>query len=117
MPLSRDIDAVGLAAILKTALDAVVVMRFDGTIAGWNEVAERTFGWTFEEAVGQRMGDLIVPHRFREAHEPGSPAFWRQARRWCSTSISSSRRFTAMGMNCRSNFRSRVPRRPANRSS
>lgn len=75
MPLSRDIDTIGLAAILKTALDAVVVMRFDGTIAGWNEVAERTFGWTFEEADGQRMGDLIVPHRFREAHEAGLARF------------------------------------------
>ncbi len=71
MPLSRDIETVGLGAILKTALDAVVVMRFDGTIAGWNDVAERTFGWTFDEAAGRRMSELIIPERHRLAHETG----------------------------------------------
>ncbi len=75
MPLSRDIDTVGLGAILKTALDAVVVMRFDGTIAGWSDVAEQTFGWTFEEAVGRRMSELLIPLRFREAHEIGLARF------------------------------------------
>lgn len=75
MPLSHDIDTAGLGAILKTALDAVVVMRFDGTVAGWNNVAERTFGWTFDEVAGQRMSDLIIPHRFREAHEAGLARF------------------------------------------
>lgn len=75
MPLSRDIDTAGLGAILKTALEAVVVMRFDGTVAGWNDVAERIFGWSFEEAVGRRMSDLIIPERFREAHEAGLARF------------------------------------------
>ncbi len=75
MPLSHDIDTVGLGAILKTALDAVVVMRLDGTVAGWNDVAEQTFGWTFEEAVGHRMSDLIIPHRHRSAHEKGLAHF------------------------------------------
>ncbi|MBN8808263.1 MAG: PAS domain S-box protein [Sphingomonas sp.] len=75
MPLSRDIDTLGLGAILKTALDAVVVMRFDGTIAGWSDNAQRTFGWSFDEAVGRRMSELIIPHRFREAHEQGLARF------------------------------------------
>lgn len=57
--------------MLKTALDGVVVMRLDGTVAGWNDVAERTFGWTFADAFGQRMSELIIPVRFREAHERG----------------------------------------------
>ncbi|MEO6041735.1 MAG: HWE histidine kinase domain-containing protein [Croceibacterium sp.] len=57
--------------MLKTALDAVVVMRTDGTIVGWNDVAERTFGWSFAEAQGQRMSAMIIPHRYREAHEAG----------------------------------------------
>ncbi len=75
MPLSRDIDTAGLGAILKTALDAVVVMRFDGTIAGWSDIAERTFGWSFEEAAGRRMSDLFIPERFRDAHEAGLARF------------------------------------------
>ena len=60
-----------LGAVLRTALDAVVVMRIDGTIAGWNDVAERTFGWSFAEARGQRMSEMIIPHRYRQAHERG----------------------------------------------
>lgn len=57
-----------LGPVLDTALDAVVVMTRDGMIAGWNEVAEQTFGWTGSEAVGRLMADLIIPEQFREAH-------------------------------------------------
>ncbi|WP_457354874.1 sensor histidine kinase [Sphingomonas sp. UYP23] len=67
----NSLDNASLGAVLKTALDAVVVMRLDGTIAGWNDVAERTFGWTFAEAAGHRMSEMIIPHRYREAHERG----------------------------------------------
>ncbi len=35
------IDA--LTPVLETALDAVVVMRRDGSVAAWNKVAEQTF--------------------------------------------------------------------------
>lgn len=71
MTLSPDLDTATLGAVLKTALDAVVVMRLDGTIAGWNDVAERTFGWSFDEARDQRMSAMIIPPRFRDAHERG----------------------------------------------
>lgn len=71
MALARDLDTQRLGAVLKTALDAVVVMRTDGTVAGWNDVAARTFGWDFADADGQRMSDLIIPHRHRAAHERG----------------------------------------------
>jgi len=57
-----------LGPVLDTALDAVVVMTRDGMVAGWNEVAERTFGWTGAEAVGRLMADLIIPEQYREAH-------------------------------------------------
>lgn len=61
----------GFAAVLDTALNAVVVMRSDGTVAGWNGVAERTFGWSFDEALNQRMSALIIPERYRSAREAG----------------------------------------------
>ena len=38
------IDLAGINAVLKTALDAVVVMDTDGVVRGWNDVAERIFG-------------------------------------------------------------------------
>lgn len=65
------LDSASLGAVLKTALDAVVVMRCDGTIVGWNDVAARTFGWTFAEANGRRMSEMIIPQRYRGAHEQG----------------------------------------------
>lgn len=67
----HELDSESLGAVLKTALDAVVVMRTDGTIAGWNDVAQRTFGWSFAEANGHRMSEMIIPVRYREAHERG----------------------------------------------
>lgn len=67
----HDLDSATLGAVLKTALDAVVVMRMDGTIAGWNDVAERTFGWSYSEAFGCRMSELVIPPRYRKAHEHG----------------------------------------------
>jgi len=68
---ARDLDTASLGAVLKTALDAVVVMRLDGTIAGWSDIAEKTFGWSFEEARGRRMSELVIPARLRAAHEAG----------------------------------------------
>lgn len=73
----HDLDSASLGAVLKTALDGVVVMRLDGTVAGWNDVAERTFGWSFADAFGRRMSELIIPHRFREAHERGLAHYLR----------------------------------------
>ncbi|GAC1344899.1 MAG: hypothetical protein NVSMB18_23490 [Acetobacteraceae bacterium] len=67
----HDLDSASLGAVLKTALDAVVVMRVDGTVVGWNDVAARSFGWSYAEARGRRMSELIIPPRHREAHERG----------------------------------------------
>ena len=75
MMAMHDLKNAGLGAVLKTALDAVVVMRMDGTIAGWNDVAESTFGWSFAEAHGRRMSEMIIPERFRNAHEAGLAHF------------------------------------------
>ena len=60
-----------LQLLLQKALDAVVVMRRDGTVADWNSCAEATFGWTREEALGRSMNELIVPPQYRQAHSLG----------------------------------------------
>ncbi len=61
----------GLQSVLDTALDPVVVMDLGGNIIGWNDHAAASFGWTAEEAHGQRLSALIVPPAYREAHERG----------------------------------------------
>ncbi len=71
MATMHNLDSASLGAVLKTALDAVVVMRMDGVVAGWNDVAERTFGWSYADAFGRRMSELIIPEHFCAAHEHG----------------------------------------------
>ena len=51
--------------IVATALDAFVAMDSEGTIVNWNPQAETTFGWKYEEAIGQPVVDLLVPGRHR----------------------------------------------------
>ncbi|KVN07976.1 MULTISPECIES: PAS domain S-box protein [unclassified Burkholderia] len=54
--------------IVDTALDAVVTMDSDGVVVGWNPQAAAIFGWSADEALGRSMSELIIPHRYREAH-------------------------------------------------
>ena len=65
----------GLQTLLDTALDAVIVMSEDGRVVGWNGNAERSFGWKAEDALGARLSELIIPERYREAHESGLTRF------------------------------------------
>jgi len=62
--------------IVDTALDAVIAMDGAGLISSWNTQAEIMFGWSRAEAVGQRMSDRVIPHRYREAHENGLKRFF-----------------------------------------
>jgi PAS domain S-box-containing protein len=73
MPMEHVVNPLlaDLTPILDTALDAVIVMRADGRIAAWNDVAEKTFGWSSEEAVDRQLSELIIPHRYRDAHHTG----------------------------------------------
>src|SRR3954462_4595185 len=55
-------------AILLTALDCIISMDERGLVAEWNPAAERTFGYTREEALGRDLADLILPERMRRPH-------------------------------------------------
>jgi PAS domain S-box-containing protein len=46
-------------------------MTSAGEVADWNAVAEETFGWRREEALGRNMAQLIIPPRYRAAHDAG----------------------------------------------
>jgi two-component system, sensor histidine kinase and response regulator len=59
------------AAILKEANDAYVAMDRAGLVLDWNRQAETTFGWTYEQARGRPVAELIIPPRYREAHRQG----------------------------------------------
>lgn len=61
--------------ILESANDAFVAMDARGLITEWNNQAERVFGWTRDEAVGQRLSVLLIPASLRERHEVGLQHF------------------------------------------
>ena len=48
-----------LAAIVETSSDAIIKETLDGTIVSWNKGAERIFGYSTLEAVGQKGGILM----------------------------------------------------------
>lgn len=49
-----------LAAIVDSSDDAIISKNLDGVITSWNHGAQRIFGWTSQEAVGQPI-TLITP--------------------------------------------------------
>ena len=61
--------------IIETASSAYVAMDAEGLVTDWNERAAETFGYPREEAIGRRLGELIIPEEQRAAHEAGLRRF------------------------------------------
>lgn len=57
-------------AVVDTASDAILTMTTNGMIQSFNPAAERIFGYTAEEALGQPLR-MLMPERFRGPHEAG----------------------------------------------
>ena len=62
-------NANGLDALLGSALDAVIQIDGTGRIIGWNRPAEEIFGWSEHDVIYRKVSGLIVPPRWRAAHE------------------------------------------------
>jgi PAS domain S-box-containing protein len=55
-----------LAAIVENSSDAIISRSLDGTIYSWNDGAERLFGYSAAEVIGQNISLIVPPDR---AHE------------------------------------------------
>lgn len=65
MPIPVDFEQ-----LVEALGDAIVVADASGAITLWNPAAQRLFGFTQAEALGNSL-DLIVPERLRERHWDG----------------------------------------------
>ncbi|MEM9082915.1 MAG: PAS domain S-box protein, partial [Planctomycetota bacterium] len=59
------------SAVVASALDAIITIDGEGTILEFNPSASQTFGWSEGEAVGRPLSELIIPERYRRAHQAG----------------------------------------------
>ena len=57
------------SAAVELSNDAIITMSLDGTITGWNSAAERLFGYTAAEAVGENITLLVPDDRLPEIQD------------------------------------------------
>jgi two-component system sensor histidine kinase UhpB len=65
---ANELDA-WLAAVIDSSDDAIVTKTLDGVIRSWNRGAERLFGYTAGEAVGQQIFLIVPADRVDEERE------------------------------------------------
>ncbi|MDB5351002.1 MAG: domain S-box [Planctomycetota bacterium] len=63
------------AAILQSALDAIITIDHEGKVLEFNPAAQRIFGLAPADVIGREMCDLIVPASYRDAHRRGMAHF------------------------------------------
>jgi PAS domain S-box-containing protein len=73
-PLSADPGRRAVGAYFEAALDCVIMADASGRVVEFNPAAERTFGYSRDEALGRSLAELIVPPSLRDRH---STAFAR----------------------------------------
>lgn len=60
-----------LRAVIDGALDAIITIDAAGRLVEFNPAAERIFGYKKEGVIGQPLSELIIPARYRAAHQAG----------------------------------------------
>jgi len=58
-------------SIIETANDSFIAIDEKGLIIEWNKKAEDMFGWKRADVSGKVLSQIIIPEKFREAHERG----------------------------------------------
>ncbi len=58
-------------AIRDATLDALITINDEGEVLDFSSAAESTFGIKRQDAIGENIADLIIPHHYRDAHRQG----------------------------------------------
>jgi PAS domain S-box-containing protein len=59
----RELTGEHYASIVEYSDDAIITKNRDAVIVSWNPAAERMYGWSAEEAIGQPISILVPPER------------------------------------------------------
>ena len=60
------VDRQRLAAIVESSGDVIIGKTLDGIVTSWNQAAERLYGYTAEEMIGQSIARIFPPERIDE---------------------------------------------------
>ena len=60
-----------MRAVVESALDCIISMDARGCIIEFNPAAERTLGFSRKDVIGRSLAEIIIPSRFRGAHDAG----------------------------------------------
>ena len=58
-----------LAAIVESSIDGIIGKDLEGRVSSWNKGAEKLLGFSAQEAIGQRIAELMVPAGFEAEEE------------------------------------------------
>ena len=64
-----------MRSILDSALDGLITIDEKGRVKEWNLRAEEIFGYEASETLGKDLSELIVPEKYRHAHNEGMKHF------------------------------------------
>ncbi len=78
--LEKQIATTKNIAIANSSYDAIIMMDHHGKISFWNPAAERIFGYTASEIMGQEMLTIIAPSPYRQDFSDNFPQFIKSGR-------------------------------------
>ena len=64
-----------MEAILRSALDAIIIMDHAGRLVEFNPTAEKIFGCKRAEVLGRELAEIVIPERLRARHRAGLAHF------------------------------------------